>query len=211
MVTVPVRHGHGKIQATLGTLLFTVHVTVITLPLKESLQPEDLIFTIGFSYGSAAYSSFSGPSLCPFLPAVWWSCFPKLNISRKNMLCTRSETNNWKSQGLLQFCWILWFGDLLIPENREMTRKQLFWGWGGSRGGRAEPGREVISWMLERGWGEVRHSLSIQIRSSSFSEYEPVLTSHPHCWLSEPPCPFHKASHRFFSSGSLKIKWLSNE
>lgn len=117
-------------------------------------------------------------------------------------------------ESLRAFCSFAGSCDLVICsflKTGKMTHKQLFWGWGGSRGGRAEPGREVISWMPERGWGEVRHSLSIQIRSSSFSEYEPVLMSHPHCWLSEPPCPFHKASYRFFSSGSLKIKWLSNE
>lgn len=98
---------------------------VIPFPVRERLQHEDPILIIGFSWGQLLTPLPQTPSFRPFLPAVWWSCIPRLKISgRRNMVCIRSETDNWTSQRFLQFCWVSWLGDLLIPENREMTHKQ---------------------------------------------------------------------------------------
>lgn len=94
------------------------------------------------------------------------------------MVCTRSEINNWKSQSLLQFCWVLWFGDLLVPENREMMWKQA-------------PGREVRSWLPG---GEGRQGKRKQgvLYQSKLEALLPLETMNQFSWIThtEPLCDY---------------------
>ena len=136
LVPVSVRQGHRYAHATLGTILLAVliiagnHTSSQRKPSAQGLHSHPWL-----QLGVITCSSFSGPSLWPFLPAVWWSSILRLKIisRRRNMFCTGSETDNWKSQSLLQifFFWVSWFGHLLTSENTEMTGKQIFWGGSG--------------------------------------------------------------------------------